>query len=166
MNDCPNPSKSVFALGGRTDRREFIPGLAFAGPAGKAKTARDFEPPGTPAFPVRAAAGAALVFVEKVGLAEVEKRSRMLSDCLKAGLKTLPRVRLLCPAAAEVSSPAITLFEAEGKDALSVVDALLVRYRMHVDEHARDGLNAVRVSTHFYNSPAEVDRLLETVKTV
>lgn len=148
-------------------RRDFQPRFWPPGrPAGERESARDFEPLGTPAFAVRAAAGAALIFIEKIGLAKIEDRCRMLSDRLKAGLKALPRVRLLSPSSAEVSSPAITLFEIEEGEALSIVDSLLVRFRMHADEHARDGLNAVRISTHFYNSPAEVDRFLEALEKI
>ncbi len=30
----------------------------------------------------------------------------------------------------------------------------------HIDEHQRDGHNAIRVSTHIYNTTAEIDRVL------
>ncbi len=148
-------------------RREFQPRFRPPGrPAGKIKAAKDFEPLGTQAFPVRAAAGAALCFIEKIGLPKIEERCRMLSDRLKAGLPTIPRVRLLSPPTPAVSSPAITLFEMEGMEAPSIMEKLLARFLMHVDEHVRDGLNGVRVSTHFYNSQDEVDGLLEAVKIV
>ena len=40
----------------------------------------------------------------------------------------------------------------------------LQKYRIHVDEHVRNGHDAVRVSTHFYNSREEIDLLLEILK--
>ncbi len=35
----------------------------------------------------------------------------------------------------------------------------------HIDEHQRDGHNAIRVSTHVYNTTGEIDRLLDAVST-
>jgi len=40
------------------------------------------------------------------------------------------------------------------------------RGRVHIDEHQRDGHNAIRVSTHFYNPTAEIDRLVDTLRSV
>jgi isopenicillin-N epimerase len=148
-------------------RREFQPQFQPPGRPSRERTeAKDYEPLGTHAFPVRAAAGTALAFIERIGVPKIEGRDRMLSDDLKASLQRISRVRLLSPRSIEVSSPAITLFEVEGMEAPAVVEKLLDRFRIHVDEHVRNGLNAVRVSTHFYNSPAEVDRLIEAVKTL
>jgi len=33
----------------------------------------------------------------------------------------------------------------------------------HIDEHQRDGHNAIRVSTHFYNNTVEIDSLLSAL---
>lgn len=142
-------------------RRDFQPRFRPPGrPEAEKTLARDFEPLGTHSFPVRAAAGVALDFIERIGLPKIEERDRALSGHLKTELRRIPGVRPLSPLPAEISSPAITLFEVEGMEAPVVAEKLLARFRMHVDEHVRNGLNAVRVSTHFYNSPAEIDRLL------
>ena len=52
----------------------------------------------------------------------------------------------------EVRSPAITLFEIEGLNAVDAQALIQKKYRITVDEHTRDGHNALRVSTHFYNT--------------
>ncbi|HIN62496.1 MAG TPA: aminotransferase class V-fold PLP-dependent enzyme, partial [Candidatus Marinimicrobia bacterium] len=39
------------------------------------------------------------------------------------------------------------------------------RIKTHIDEHQRDGHNAIRISTHVYNTMTEIDRLLEAVAT-
>ena len=33
-----------------------------------------------------------------------------------------------------------------------------------IDEHQRDGHNAIRISTHFYNTTDEIDLLIEELK--
>ena len=37
-------------------------------------------------------------------------------------------------------------------------------HRMHVDEHQRDGHNAIRISTHIYNTQEEIDRLVTALR--
>ena len=34
------------------------------------------------------------------------------------------------------------------------------RYNLRVDDHVRDGHDALRISTHYFVSPAQVDRLI------
>ena len=37
------------------------------------------------------------------------------------------------------------------------------KIQTHIDEHQRDGHNAIRVSTHFYNNIGEIDSLLSAL---
>jgi isopenicillin-N epimerase len=136
----------------------------YAGPWKPGADARRYEPIGTYALPVRAAMGPALELFERVGLAAIEARNRELSEYLRAGLDGIPRVRRVSPSSREVTSAGITLFEIPGVKPEDFQARVLRRHRLHVDEHARNGLQAVRVSTHFYNARAELDRLLEAVK--
>ena len=121
------------------------------------------EPPGTADLPVRAALDASLAFFEQVGIDRVEARTRFLSDYLKERLADLPNVRLVSGASPETSCPASTIFELEGVDAVASVPIVAERASIHIDEHRRDGHEAIRVSTHVYNTTAEIDRLLEAL---
>ena len=38
------------------------------------------------------------------------------------------------------------------------------RHGIHIDEHQRDGHNAIRVSTHIYNTTDEIDRLARALE--
>ena len=122
-----------------------------------------FDPPGTKDFPVRAAIGAALDFVNTLGLENIEKRCRSLSDYLKAGLAEIKGVKLLSGHTPEISAPGSTIFEKEGLDAIASVPIMEERIKTHIDEHQRDSHNAIRISTHIYNTKAEIDRLLEAL---
>ena len=122
-----------------------------------------FEPPGTNDLPVRAALAASLAFMEEVGIDRVEARTRFLSDYLKRLLADLPGARLVSGATPDTSGPASTIFEIEGVDAVASVPIIAERASIHIDEHRRDGHEAIRVSTHVYNTTAEIDRLVEAL---
>jgi isopenicillin-N epimerase len=120
---------------------------------------------GTYHFPVRVAAADALAFLERAGgVRAIEARNRSLSDYLKERLSGTPGVRLITPRSPAVSSPATTMFDIPGRKSTDVVRLLLERHRIHVDDHVRDGHDAIRVSTHFYNTRAEIDRLAELLR--
>lgn len=119
-----------------------------------------FAPPGTVDLPVRAALGEAIDFVEQLGLDQVEARCRFLSDYLKSRLVESPQVTLLS-SATDQSAPGSTIFEIEGLDALAAVPMIASTAGAHIDEHQRDGHNAIRISTHVYNTTVELDRVVE-----
>jgi selenocysteine lyase/cysteine desulfurase len=123
--------------------------------------APEFGPLGTVDLPVRAGIAAALDTIETIGADLVETRTRTLSDYLKACLSELPDVTLLSGTTPETSCPGSTIFEMEGVDAVASVGLMVERIQTHIDEHQRDGHNAIRVSTHIYNTKAEIDRLVE-----
>ncbi len=116
-------------------------------------------PGGTADFPVRAATATALGLVNDLGLHRIEHRCRFLSDYLKAGLGDLRGVTLLS-GPRDLSCPGSTIFEQEGRDAMAAVPWMEEVGQIHLDEHQRDGHNAIRVSTHIYNTTDEIDRLL------
>ncbi|MEM7414038.1 MAG: aminotransferase class V-fold PLP-dependent enzyme [Gemmatimonadota bacterium] len=122
-----------------------------------------YGPGGTADFPVRAALATATRFVEAIGLERVERRCRWLSDYLKEGLATLDGCTLLSGPDA-LSAPGSTIFELDGLDAVESVPLMEEIARVHIDEHQRDGHNAIRVSTHIYTTRDEIDRLLQGLR--
>jgi L-cysteine/cystine lyase len=124
--------------------------------------APQLAPPGTVAFPVQAAIGAALDFVNTLGLDRIEARCRYLSDYLKGRLAELPDVELLSGERAR-SAPGSTIFDHKRLDAMASVPLMEEVARTHIDEHQRDGHDAIRVSTHVYNTTAEIDRLIDAL---
>ncbi len=125
-----------------------------------------YQPPGTSPLPTRAALAATLDFMEAVGIANVAARTRHLSDQLKSRLASLPGVTMLSGPTPATSCPGSTIFELEGVDALAAVPLVEERARIHIDEHQRDGHNAIRISTHVYNTTAEIDRVVETLRAL
>ncbi len=60
-------------------------------------------------------------------------------------------------------APGITIFEVAGLDAVEAVSAVASRVSAHIDEHQRDGHNAIRISTHVYNTIPEIDRVVSAL---
>jgi len=141
----------------RADARD---GFSPAFEPGAAATGAEYAPPGTADFPVRAALATSLAFVERISLANVEDRCRHLSDHLKGRLAELDGCTLLS-GPEHLSAPGSTIFELAGLDALASVPRMEELARTHIDEHQRDGHNSIRVSTHVYNTRAEIDRLVD-----
>ncbi len=125
-----------------------------------------YHPPGTSPLPTRAALAASLDFMEAVGIANVAARTRHLSDQLKSRLASLSGVTLLSGPTPATSCPGSTIFELEGVDAIAAVPLVEERAKIHIDEHQRDGHNAIRISTHVYNTTAEIDRVVETLQSL
>ena len=122
-----------------------------------------FDPPGTKDFPVRAAILTAVNFVNKIGQENIEERCRYLSDYLKSGLKQIKGVKILSGKINSISAPGSTIFEKEGLDAMEAVPLIEEKIKTHIDEHQRDNHNAIRISTHIYNTTKQIDRLLNAL---
>ena len=125
----------------------------------------NYEPIGTVGLPVKAGLEVALSFLDAIGIAAIERRNRYLSNYLKAQLGEMPGVRVFSGPTERTSAPGSTIFEMDDVDADNAVNVLAQRRSIHIDEHKRDGHNAIRVSTHFYNTTKEIDHLINAMKT-
>jgi selenocysteine lyase/cysteine desulfurase len=131
----------------------FVPGTR------KPVEANRYEMIGTSDLPVRAAIGAAINLFERVSIRNIEGRNRLLSTYLRHQLSGLSQIQLVGSTSCAASSPGITLFEVKGQSALTLQATISHRFRINVDEHTQNGHNAIRVSTHFYNTRREIDKL-------
>ncbi|MBT5097402.1 MAG: aminotransferase class V-fold PLP-dependent enzyme, partial [Candidatus Marinimicrobia bacterium] len=102
-------------------------------------------------------------YINSIGLLKIEKRCRSLSNYLKAGLSQIDSITILSSPNDHLSAPGSTIFEKKGLDAYESVPMMEKLISTHIDEHVRDGHNAIRVSTHIYNTKQQIDRLLEAL---
>ena len=123
-------------------------------------------PHGTYERPVRAAIKTALNFLDTIGMDAIYARDRMLSDSLKERLLELPGVSLGTSRDHAISSPGITSFSVEGWDASLLRGILEGKAGIVLSRDQRRYHDLVRVSTHFYNTPAEIDRLIEVLREI
>ena len=156
------PAGTGFLYVSRTMQPAFSSLYAPASESGE--DARRYEVQGTYDLPVRAALGTALDFLNRIGIANIERRLRMLSDYLRNALLDIPRLRLLTSLSHDISSPGSTIFEFDGINAARWRGPLEEEAKLHVDDHDRDGHRGIRISTHYYNTTDELDRCVDKLK--
>jgi selenocysteine lyase/cysteine desulfurase len=117
---------------------------------------------GTVSAPLRAGLGAAVRFLQRIGMQNVWARDRALSGRLYDGLREIPGVTVLSPADESMRGAMITLAHRDIPH-LKLQEHLNT-FNLRTRSVNEGGLAALRISTHIYNSPEEVDRVLEGVR--
>lgn len=124
--------------------------------------ARRYELTGQKNLPAIAGLGAAVDFVSTIGRDTVGRRINELAGRLRTGLSAVDGIRLWTPTDPALSA-GMTTFSVGLVPNTTVVRVLREQAGIHVIPMPVGGLNAVRVSTHCYNTPAQVDSLLAVV---
>jgi selenocysteine lyase/cysteine desulfurase len=124
-------------------------------------TARRATPGGFKAFEHRWALEQAFDFLSRIGKDRVAARTHALARRLKEGLVEIPRVQLVTPLAASVSS-GIVCFDVEGMSAADAVGRLAARGVVAtVTPYATA---YARLAPSIINSPEEVDAAIAAVR--
>ena len=105
---------------------------------------------------------AALDFHLRIGPEKVEKRVLSLADRLRTGLQKIKGVKIYSPVN-PVMAGAMVTYGLANVNGGRLQDEMWNRKRIRVRAQGQD---AVRQSTHIYNSPEEIDASLEIVKAL
>jgi len=105
---------------------------------------------------------AAVDFHNLIGPDRVLGRCRELSERLYAGLGRIPGVQLKSATDAQLRAPLVS-FTVDGWETPAFIRALWERGPVRVRHVAEYDYHWVRMSTHVYNTPQEVDRVLGIV---
>jgi selenocysteine lyase/cysteine desulfurase len=129
---------------------------AYTGAVGLSKTFEGFGQRDDAAI---VAFGETLAFQQKVGRANIEKRSRELTQALIAGLRKIDGIKVWTHPAPERSVAVVSL--QPGSLAVPKLAASLYE-KDKIACATRGGSDrpGLRFSPHFYNTPAEIDRTL------
>ena len=133
---------------------------AYPGAVGISKT---FESFGQRDEPAVQALGEALQFQTKIGRAAIEDRGQELAQALMAGLRKLPEVKVWTHADPARSAAVVSL-QPGTLDPLKLTLALYEKDRIVCATRAGADRGGVRFSPHFYNSHAEVERVVAALK--
>jgi cysteine desulfurase / selenocysteine lyase len=120
---------------------------------------------GTVSIALRSGLGAAIDFIQRIGIDAVWKRDRMLADHLYEGLRSIPGVTVLSSPISGLRS-AMTSFTHKSHPYLEIQKHLETKYNMRTRGVSEGGLGAVRISTHIYNTLEEVDCVLAGVRSL
>lgn len=105
---------------------------------------------------------AALGFLGSLGMERVEARVRHLRGRLHAGLAGIPGVTVVTPGAEPLAAGMVS-FAVEGVDALDLQAHLARTARVRTRVIGEYGYGWMRLSTHVYNRPEELDVVLDLV---
>lgn len=133
---------------------------AYPGAVGLSKTFESFGQRDEPAI---IAFAEALALQTRIGRAHIEKRARSLAQQLIAGLKTIDGVKLWT-STDPTRSAAVVSFLPGSLDVRKLSAALYEKDRIVCATRGGADRGGLRFSPHFYNSPAEVDRVIAAVK--
>ncbi len=106
---------------------------------------------------------AAVAFMSQIGMDRVAAHGQGLAQRAQAGLRAIPGIEVLTPTDPALSA-SITTFRSATMPYDRMLAYLQPTHKMRLRSVTEVGLNAIRVSTHVYNSAAEVDRLIEGVR--
>jgi selenocysteine lyase/cysteine desulfurase len=132
------------------DRFSFVP------------TAQRFEP-GTRDTASVVGLAAAVALFEEIGFDRIAARAKHLGTVLHERLAALPGVTVLTPSEPALRAGMVT-FRTDRVPYRELFALYQERYRMRCRPVSERGLDAVRVSTHLFNSEAECDRLVAATR--
>lgn len=120
-------------------------------------------------YAARLGLGAAVDYALEIGLAPIEERSRLLASGLRCGLFSIPGVIIYDLGRAP---GAIISFTLDGYEAEAIVSSAATAgitigasepSSTRIDAEIRELPPLVRASPHYYNTQAEIDRLIDHV---
>lgn len=103
---------------------------------------------------------------EEIGRDRIAARGRALAAQVREGLARIPDVEILTPPASSGLTVSIVAFRSPRLDFNKLFGRLLGEYKLRTRPVSEQGLNALRVSTHLFNSQVECARLIEGVSKV
>ncbi len=107
--------------------------------------------------------GEAVLFQERIGRERIAARGRALAAQVRTGLARLPSVEILTPMDAPA---AMTTFRSTKLPYDQLFSRLMKDHAIRCRPVSEQKLNAVRVSTHLFNSPAEIDALIAATEKI
>ncbi|WP_288373619.1 aminotransferase class V-fold PLP-dependent enzyme [uncultured Algoriphagus sp.] len=119
---------------------------------------------GTQSTPMHEGVLAAVDFHQEIGKARIEVRIRELNDYLYQSLSQLDKLEILSPAERD-SRISVVTFRIPDTDYRDIAKALGQK-KIRIRGVHEAGLNAIRVSTHIYNSESELDSLVQELKSL
>jgi selenocysteine lyase/cysteine desulfurase len=120
---------------------------------------------GTRNTPIIIGLGTAVDFIEEIGIERVETRGRYLADRFIRGMEEVPGVEILTPKNPEYSACIVSI-RVEGMDAQKVSLQLSQEQIIKLRAVFEYDINALRASFSVFNSPEEVDMLVNSLKAV
>jgi selenocysteine lyase/cysteine desulfurase len=142
---------------------ELWPSIVTAGWTRELTGARRLDVVGQREDPKVVAFGAAVDFIQTIGMAKVEHRSLTLAAHAKRLLADIPAVQMKSPMVPEMSG-AVVKFSLRNRPTREAYDTLWQKHRIALAITAAGDAEGLRCSPHVYNSFEDIDRLVAGVR--
>lgn len=127
------------------------------------RRASSFEVGGTANYPGAVALGAAVALLNRIGTTQIEDRVLALAESVADGLDELG-LHVVTHREPEVRSGITTFTASSRPEANEALLARLLDQHVLVSLRYTAGVGGIRVSTHAYNTEADVGAFLDAVK--
>jgi selenocysteine lyase/cysteine desulfurase len=107
----------------------------------------------------------AMQFQQSIGMERIGAYGQKLATYLQKGLREIDGVDVLTPIDPRMYR-SISTFKCEKMDFHDLYRALSDDYHFRCRIVSERGLDAVRISTHLYNSKSDCDRVVESVQEI
>jgi len=118
---------------------------------------------GTVNVPLNVGIGAAIDFLECIGMENVWARDQALSTHLTQGLSEIKNVEVMTPIS-EAERGAMITFKMKNIEMAKLQSFLAEKYRLRTRGVGEANLNGLRISTHIYNNFEEVEKAIAGVR--
>jgi selenocysteine lyase/cysteine desulfurase len=118
---------------------------------------------GTFSMPEFVATGEAVRFQQEIGPERIAARGRQLAAHLRRRVADLGWGQLISPSHPDMAC-SISTFRLSGFGDMNLAAALFDRHKITVPVSRQGDAHRIRVSTHIYNTFAELDRLVEALE--
>ena len=122
------------------------------------------ESSGVTSIPSVLGVGAAITYVSNIGIAAIEAHNLGLRNRLFAGLRDVPRMRVVSAPAGPLASPLLTWELPADMKSDEFYKRIRDRYGIELKVVPKNWLNGNRASTHLFNTEKDVDALIAALK--
>jgi selenocysteine lyase/cysteine desulfurase len=122
------------------------------------------ESSGVTSIPSVLGVGAAITYVSNIGIAAIEAHNLGLRNRLFAGLRDVPRMRVVSAPAGPLASPLLTWELPADMKSDEFYRRIRDRYGIELKVVPKNWLNGNRASTHLFNTEKDVDALIAALK--
>jgi selenocysteine lyase/cysteine desulfurase len=122
------------------------------------------ESSGVTSIPSVLGVGAAITYVSNIGIAAIEAHNLGLRNRLFAGLRDVPRMRVVSAPPGPLASPLLTWELPADIESDAFHKRIRGRYNIELKVVPKNWLNGNRASTHLFNTEKDVDALIAALK--
>jgi selenocysteine lyase/cysteine desulfurase len=123
------------------------------------------ESAGVGTLPLAVGLGAAIELMQARGMAEVERHGIALRKRAYAGLMQMPRLRVVGPPPGPQATAMVACVLPDEMDSRTLRDTLRQKHNIVVKMAEKRWFNGIRLSPHVLNTEADIDRVLQALRT-